>query len=66
MSAIRIGNWKLVRLYESGESRLFDLASDVGETGDLSAENPEIAQRLSGRLASYLEAVEAPMAKHRK
>ena len=66
MSSIRIGNWKLVRLYESGESRLFDLASDVGETRDLSAENPEIARRLSGRLASYLEAVEAPMAKHRK
>lgn len=66
MSSIRAGKWKLVKLYESGESRLFDLSADIGETKDLRAEKPEVAQRLSGQLAKYLEAIEAPMARHRE
>ena len=66
MSSIRDGRWKLVRLYESGESRLFDLEADLGESQDRRAAEPEIARRLEEALASYLETIGAPMARHRE
>ena len=66
MSSIRSGNWKLVKLYENGEVLLFDLSADLGERTDLSAKEPEVSQRLERQLAEYLEAVEAPMARHRE
>ena len=66
MSSIRSGNWKLVKLYENGEVLLFDLSADLGERTDLSAKEPEVSRRLERQLAEYLEAVEAPMARHRE
>lgn len=65
MSSIRAGNWKLVKFYESGAVQLFDLAADISESQDLSAKEPEVAQRLERRLAKYLEEVDAPMARPR-
>ena len=35
-SAIRVGDWKLVKHYETGEVNLFNLSEDLGETRDLS------------------------------
>ena len=66
MSSIRVGDWKLVRMYETGDAHLFDLSGDIGETKDLRAADPDVATRLSRQLASYLEAVDAPMARRRK
>lgn len=66
MSAIRAGHWKLVKFYESGAVKLFDLAADISESQDLSAKKPEVAQRLERRLANYLEEVDAPMARRRE
>ena len=66
MSSIRAGNWKLVKLYETGDALLFDLSADLGESRDLSAKEPEVSHRLERQLAGYLEAVEAPMARHRE
>ncbi len=61
-SAIRAGNWKLVKLYESQEAKLFDLSKDIGEIQDVGEKNPEIARRLEKRLQAYLEEMDAPMA----
>ncbi len=66
MSSIREGKWKLVRLYETGATHLVDLSKDLGETEDLSASEPAVAQRLEDRLASYLQAINAPMARPRQ
>lgn len=66
MSSIRVGAWKLVKLYESGESRLFNLSGDIGETEDLSVDESDLARRLERQLASYLEEVDAPMARDSK
>lgn len=66
MSSIRVGNWKLVKFYESGAVELFDLAADISESQDLSAKEPEVVQRLERRLAKYLEEVDAPMARRRE
>lgn len=61
-SAIRAQNWKLIQLYESQEVQLFDLAKDIGETREVSKENPEVTQRLEKKLKAYLEEIDAPMA----
>lgn len=59
MSAIRDGDDKLVMNLHTGETRLYDLRQDLGETTDLSAAMPEKAERLRERLRSYLEEVDA-------
>jgi arylsulfatase A-like enzyme len=41
---VRKGNWKLVTM--SGETGLFDLASDIGESRDLKAEKPDVVKEL--------------------
>lgn len=60
-SAIRLGDYKLIKFYETGEVRLYDLAGDLGETRDLSAELPDKAAELDTRLSEYLDAINAPM-----
>ena len=56
--AMRRGNDKLVH-YFSGETELYDLASDLGEEHDLSEERPEKARELRQELFSWLEEVGA-------
>ena len=53
-SSLRVGDEKLVRSYEDGRDRLFDLASDPGETRDLAAERPERAAELGRMLGAEL------------
>lgn len=60
-SAIRVGNHKLLHFYETGEDRLYDLATDLGERKDLAPTRPEIVTDLRGRLATYLRDVDAAM-----
>ena len=62
-SSIRLGDFKLIKLYETGEAKLFNLAEDLGEQNDLSEDDPERAAELENRLVSYLTAIDAPMAK---
>lgn len=66
MSSIRSRDWKLVKLYETGETRLYNLSSDIGEKTDLSKAKPEISSNLAERLENYLNEIDAPMARHRK
>jgi arylsulfatase A-like enzyme len=46
-AAIRKGNWKLVRMRRKAW-RLYNLASDIGESTDLADERPELVAELSG------------------
>ncbi|MBL9209650.1 MAG: arylsulfatase [Opitutaceae bacterium] len=68
----RVGNWKLVRhdsktarntVVEQQlantpvpQFQLFDLAKDPGETKDVLAQHPDVAEKLKARLAGYIEA----------
>jgi len=68
----RVGNWKLVRhdskiarntVVEQQlantpvpQFQLFDLAKDPGETKDVLAQHPDVAERLKTRLAGYISA----------
>jgi len=54
-SALVDGNHKVLKIYESGETHLFDLEADPGESEDLSKEKPELAKELSERLERRLK-----------
>lgn len=57
-SAIREGNWKLLR---GGEREyLYDLSSDIGETRNLAAQHPDVAARLRGKLTAWSETLNPP------
>ena len=57
--AIRMGRYKLVRDKDSVDQnwQLFDLQSDIGESVDLRAERPELAERLEAEYARWMKAV---------
>jgi hypothetical protein len=60
-SAIRLGAYKLLHFYETGENRVYDLEHDLGEQNDLAKSRPEIAAELHRRLAAYLQEAGAAM-----
>jgi len=61
-SAILLGDFKLIRIYETGAVRLYNIAQDPGERHDLAMEMPDKAKELNQRLADYLVSVNAQMA----
>ncbi len=58
-SAIRSGNWKLIKFYETEKVELYDLQKDPSEKNDLSAKEPEIAQELALFLKNHLDVIGA-------
>jgi len=59
MSAIRVGDHKLLKDLGTGQVRLYNLAEDLGETRDLAPSMPRKAAELHEKLTSYLKAVGA-------
>ncbi|HUT91425.1 MAG TPA: sulfatase [Thermoguttaceae bacterium] len=60
-SAILLGNFKLLRFYEAGDEKLFDLSRDIGEQHDLAKDMPEKVVELAARLDRYIEDVGAAL-----
>jgi hypothetical protein len=60
-SVILLGDFKLIRIYESGALRLFNITKDPGERNDLAKEMPDKTKELNQRLGDYLTAVNAQM-----
>jgi arylsulfatase A-like enzyme len=58
--AIRQGNYKLVVGRGIDKPQLFDLAADISESKDLTAEHPEIAKDLQGRYDAWNTTLEKP------
>ena len=56
-----LGDYKLIKFYETDEVRLYDLVNDIGEQNDLSKDMAEEAMRLRERLEQYLESVDAQL-----
>ena len=52
--AVRMGDYKLVEVYETGNIELYNLNDDVGEQKDLSAEMPERAARMKTMLHDWI------------
>ena len=49
--AVRSGDWKLIKTDD--ETGLFNLASDIAETNDLSTEHPDVVERLTNAYESW-------------
>ena len=45
-SAILAGDLKLIRWWESGETKLFDLAKDIGEQRNVAADHRDVVEKL--------------------
>lgn len=59
--AVRSGDWKLVEYFETGHVELYDLASDVSEKRDRSADRPERANELHDRLRQWRDDIGAAL-----
>jgi arylsulfatase A-like enzyme len=57
--AVRDGDWKLIEHYEDGRVELFNLARDLAEAQDLSAQEPQRVAQLREALAVWRQAVGA-------
>ena len=60
-SAIMLGNYKLLRFYETGKLELYDLSKDLRESANLADSMPEKTADLRERLDTYLAAIDAGM-----
>jgi arylsulfatase A-like enzyme len=58
-SALRWGDWKLVKTWKTEKLELFDLSKDLSETNDLSAKMPEKTKELDRTLTAFLTEVKA-------
>jgi arylsulfatase A-like enzyme len=59
MSAIRSGDMKLLKWWETGETKLFDLSADLGEKKDLTSEKPDVSKALLATLEANLKRIGA-------
>ncbi len=60
-SVVRRGDWKLHEYFEKGEFELYNLAEDIGETEELSAQFPEKVEELKRDLEQWRKAIKAPV-----
>jgi arylsulfatase A-like enzyme len=60
-SVARVGDWKLIRFYETDREELYDLKADPAEERDLAATEPSQHKKLSRRLDAWLKEVGAQM-----
>ncbi|MBK1830802.1 sulfatase [Verrucomicrobiaceae bacterium R5-34] len=58
-SAIRKGNWKLIRFHEDGKLELYHLRKDPSESQNLSSQFAEKAKTLAAELDAWLNSVDA-------
>ena len=59
--AMRSGPWKLIEFFEDGRLELYNLAEDIGESRDVSAQFPETVQALHGRMVAWRDRVGADL-----
>ena len=60
-SAVRLGDWKLIKQYESDTCELYNLKEDIGERKNLRDDCPQKADELSRVLEKWLKTVDAQL-----
>ncbi|MFW6103954.1 MAG: sulfatase [Bacteroidota bacterium] len=61
VSVIRSGPWKLMKFYETGEIKLYNLDKDQGEEHNLAEDRPQVRDKLIHHLEQWLEENDAPL-----
>lgn len=59
-SAVRKGDYKLIKFQDNGQTLLFNLINDKQENKNLVIDHPQIARNMEKLLDEYLKAVHAP------
>jgi len=57
--AIRLGSWKLIYNYKTGEKELYNVDQDISEEHNFAADHPEKVRQLSRRLGRELRRMNA-------
>jgi arylsulfatase A-like enzyme len=52
-TAMRLGDHKIIEMYETGRLEVYNLADDIGESHDLSASDPELLTRMKASLDEW-------------
>ncbi len=60
-AAIRDGDWKLIKFYETDQIELYNLAEDIGEKNNLAENHAEVRQRLEDKLSDWQQTMHARM-----
>jgi len=60
-SAVRDGDWKLIRWYENQTEELYNIKNDIGEKANVIKQQPAIASRLRKELDEWLISQNAKM-----
>ena len=60
-TALVSGHWKLLKDWETGTYKLFDLQADLGEQNDLSAKEPEVFNKMRMEMEQRLQDVNAQL-----
>lgn len=60
-SAVRVGDWKLIRFFEDDRYELYNLKDDISESEDMISSKPAIADSLKTMLFEWYEEVDAQM-----
>ncbi len=58
-SAIRVGDYKLIKFWNLKKTELYNLKDDLGELNDLSKKNPQKVKELETELMKYVKEVKA-------
>jgi arylsulfatase A-like enzyme len=61
-SIIREGDWKLIYYWEDNHAELYNLPDNIGETKDVSGENPELALQMQTKLLNWLKEMDTQYA----
>lgn len=56
---IRKGDYKLIYFYKDGHKELYNIREDIGESNDLSKQNPKMVKKLSSLLGKKLRKMKA-------
>lgn len=62
-SAIRIGDYKLIEVHESGHLYLYDLIADIGESSNLTQKKPNKTQEMKTKIDNYFNEIGSPSLK---
>ena len=60
IQAVRMGDWKAIRLKPGAPLELYDLAGDIGETNNVAAGHPDVIAKIE----SYLKTARTPPRPH--
>jgi len=60
-AAVRFGDWKLIRFFETGLTKLYNLKDDIGETYELSEKFPEKKKEMENLLKNWIQETNAPV-----